>query len=990
MKRTLQVMMVMFISLSVFAQDGAVTGKVTAESGEGLPGVNVVLKGTTVGSITDAEGNYRITANDGILVFSFIGYTAQEVPVEGRSVIDIVMAEDVKTLEQVVVVGYGTQRRKDLTTSVVTVSQEDFKDRPIVSATEGLQGKAAGVQVIQPSGKPGGDISVRVRGSTSVQAGNEPLYVIDGVPTTDIRGLNANDIETMSVLKDASSASIYGARAANGVVLITTKRGKSDVPVLQFNAYAGFSKIGKQIDVLNTEQYANLMEDVLGSGSVTSTNYTDWQKEVFSTGSNQNYQLSYSGGNEKSRYYVSGGYLHNKGIVRPATYDRYTLRLNLDNQVNNWFKIGTSINFINSKYHNTQDNASSGRGGVIMSALNTPPFLNVFKADGSGQFDPNPFQPSWENPVAYMEGPDEGTTDNRLIGNVTGEVKLLQGLTFKTNLGIDYTNHLYNFYLDPFRTVVGRDPSNHGLGRAEHSSTSAWLSENTLNYATSVGQHNFSVLAGMTVQESSWEYSYMEGKDFPDDSKIKTLNAANEITSGRTEESDWAIYSFLGRVTYDYEGKYLFTGTLRRDGSSRFSEGRQWGTFPSASIGWRLSAEPFMENVSIVDDLKLRAGWGKNGNQEGINNYASYTQYTFVRQAATGAGPSIVREPTLGNQAITWEETTQTNIGLDLSILSSRINFTFDAYFKETSGLLLDVELPDYSGYEYIRLNAGSMENKGLEFSISTVNVDKKFKWNTDFNISINRNKVKSLELNEVYYYAPIYSNNQQAIVMRPGLPLGTFFGYISEGVDPETGNIKYKDLNNNGTINEADRTIIGYAQPNFTYGMTNSFSFKNFNLSVFLQGSQGNDIFNATRVDLEGMFDHKNQSTDVLRRWEEEGDITDIPKATPGNVDNVRNSSRFVENGSYLRVKSISLTYNVNADLLRKIGISRLSLYATGQNLFTITDYSGFDPEVNAFGTIRSNSDPNGSVSKGTELGVDYGTYPQSKAVIFGMNVQF
>jgi TonB-dependent starch-binding outer membrane protein SusC len=308
---------------------------------------------------------------------------------------------------------------------------------------------------------------------------------------------------------------------------------------------------------------------------------------------------------------------------------------------------------------------------------------------------------------------------------------------------------------------------------------------------------------------------------------------------------------------------------------------------------------------------------------------------------------------------------------------------------KETSGLLLDVELPDYSGYDYIRLNAGKMENKGIELAISTVNVDKEFKWNTDFNISFNRNKVKSLELNEVYYYAPIYSNNQQAILMRPGLPLGTFFGYVSEGVDPQTGNIVYKDLNNNGTINEADRTVIGYAQPNFIYGMTNSFTYKNFNLAVFLQGSQGNDIFNATRVDLEGMFDNKNQSTDVLSRWKQEGDITNIPKATPGNLDNVRNSTRFVENGSYLRVKSISLTYNVKAKFLNTIGITKLSLYATGQNLFTLTDYSGFDPEVNAFGTIRSADDPN-AVNKGTELGVDYGTYPQSKAVIFGLNVQF
>ena len=987
MNRILRMMMALLLFGFFQASGQAVTGKVTTARGETLPGVNVLLKGSTIGTITDVEGNYGIEATEGTLVFSFIGYQGQEVEIAGRSVIDIMMSEDVTTLEQVVVVGYGTQKRKDITSAVVVVSQEDFIERPIISVTEGLQGKAAGVQVTQPSGQPGTDISVRVRGSTSVQAGNEPLYVIDGVPTTDVRGLNANDIESMSVLKDASSAAIYGARAANGVVLITTKRGQADTPVLQFNAYAGFSELGKTIDVLNTEQYADLMEEVLGPGSVTSTHYTDWQEEVFGTGSNQNYQLSYSGGNEKSRYYASGGYLHNKGIIRPSSYDRYTFRLNLDNQVKDWLKISTNLNFINSKYHNTQQNASSGRGGVIMSALNTPPFLHVYNPDGSGQFDPNPFQPSWENPVAYMEGPDEGTIDNRIIGNVTGEVELLEGLTFKTNLGIDYTTHVYDFYLDPVRTVVGRDPTNNGIARAERSNTFAWLSENTVNYVKSVDRHNFAVLAGITVQESKWDYSFIEGKDFPKATKVKTLNAANQIGIATTEATDWAIYSFLGRVTYDFDGKYLFAGTLRRDGSSRFGDEHQWGTFPSLSAGWRLSAEPFLQDMTFIDDLKIRGGWGKNGNQEGINNYASYTQYSFARQSTLGGGPSITREPTLGDKDITWEETTQTNIGLDFSFLNSRVNFTFDAYLKKTSGLLLDVELPDYTGYDYRRLNAGSMENKGLEFSISTINTDKEFKWNTDFNIAFNRNKVTSLELNNVYYYANIYSNNQQAIILKPGLALGTFYGYVSEGVNPETGDISYKDLNGNETINEADRTILGSAQPDFIYGMTNTFSYKGFDLSIFLQGSQGNEIFNATRVDLEGMFDSKNQSTVVLDRWMEAGDITDVPKSAPtGNTDNIRNSSRFVEDGSYLRVKSISLAYNISPALLKKIGINKLSIYATGQNLLTFTDYSGFDPEVNAFG-LNSNGTIN---SIGTEVGVDYGTYPQSKAVIFGLNVQF
>lgn len=975
--------LLLFTCFQALAQN-VVTGKVRGPGGESIPGVNVLLKGTTEGTITDAEGNYSITASGGgVLVFSFIGYKAQEVPVENRTSIDVIMEEDVTQLEQVVVVGYGTQKKKDLTSAVVVVDQSAIQDRPLVSAAEALQGKAAGVQVIQPSGKPGGDISVRVRGSTSVQAGNEPLYVIDGVPTTDIRGLNAGDIETLSVLKDASSASIYGARAANGVVLITTKRGRSDTPILRFNANMGFNKIGKTIDVLNTDQYRNLMEEILGPGSVdpSITRSTNWQDEVFGTGSFQNYQLSYSGGNEKSQYYVSGGYLKNKGIIRPSAYDRYTFRLNLDNQVKEWLKFGTNLNFVQSRYKNTEDNKSSGRGGVIMSALNTPPFLNIYNPDNTEQFDPNPFQPSWENPVAYMEGADEGTTDNRLIGNINGELKIVDGLSFRTNFGVDYTAHRFDYYLDPFRTVFGRDTTNHGIGRAERSSTFAWLSENTLNYVKSFDVHNFSALAGFTVQESTWERSYIEGKDFPEIWGTQHLNAANQITTAITETTDWAILSFLGRVNYDYDGKYLLTATLRRDGSSRFANGKQWGTFPSVSAGWRISSEPFMQNVAFINHLKLRASWGKNGNQEGINNYASYTQYTFARQGAKGGGPSITQDQTLGNKNITWEETNQTNLGLDLTVLNSRLTFTIEAYLKKTSGLLLDVELPDYTGYNFIRLNAGKMENKGLEFMVSSINVDRELKWNTDFNISFNRNKVADLELNEVYYYAPIYSNgDQNVIIMRPGASLGTFFGYVADGVDPETGDMIYKDITGNGTVNEADRTVIGNAQPNFIFGMTNTFSYKRFDLNIFLQGSYGNDIYNSTRVDLEGMFDSKNQSTAVLNRWTENNRNTDIPRPLNNSTYNIRNSTRFVEDGSYLRVKSITLSYNVNPEALKRLGINKLSVYTTGQNLITLTDYSGFDPEVNAYGVN----------SKGTEVGVDYGTYPQSKTVIFGVNLEF
>ncbi|MCC6413273.1 MAG: TonB-dependent receptor [Saprospiraceae bacterium] len=953
-----------------------ISGKVTDTNGEALPGVSVMVKGTAQGTSTDIDGNYRLAATDGILVFSYTGFTPQEIAVGGRTTINVVLTDLAIVLEQAIVVGYGVQKKKDITTAVVTVGEKDIKDRPMVSAAEALQGKAAGVQVVQPSGKPGGDISVRVRGATSVLAGNEPLYVIDGVPTTDIRGLNPSDIESMSVLKDASSAAIYGARAANGVVLITTKHGKEGAPVVSFNAYAGVSQLRQTIDVLSTKQYRTLMEEINpGSLDPTETDYTDWSDETFGTGVIQSYQLGFSGGNDKSRYMVSANYLNNAGIVRPAQFDRYSVRMNLDNQLKNWLKIGTNINILHSKTQDTPDNASSGRGGVIMSALNTPPFLNIYKDDGSGQYDPNPFQPSWENPVAYMEGPDQEALDTRLFGNMYAELGLFKGFTFKTNVGIDLSAHEWNYYLDPYRTNYGRDQN--GIGRADKSNTRSWLWENTANYATHFGDHNMSFLVGSSFQQLQWSDSYTQGNDFPEDVSVKTINAANNVFGNTTAEA-WALASFFGRATYDYQSKYLLTATLRRDGSSKLAE--HWGTMPSFSAGWRISAEPFLENIEAIYDLKLRAGWGKNGNQEGIPNYARYGLISYYRTAQTNplSGPAGV-QTTYGNPDLRWETTAQSNVGIDLSMWKGRVNFNADAYIKTTDDVILNVQLSNSLPITSIQTNAGKIENKGLEFNLSTVNTTGALRWTTDFNIAFNKNKVLRLDYTDVYYFGRIYSNNQDVAIVKEGLALGTFFGYVSEGVNPETGDLTFKDVNENGIFDPGDRTTIGSAQPKFTYGFTNVFNWRNFDLNIFFQGSHGNDIFNATRIDLEGMFDSKNQSTDVLRRWTPDNRNTDIPRAVGGgNVDNVRNSTRFVEDGSYLRLKALTLAYNFNPEWLKRAKIGRLSVYTTGQNLLTFTKYTGFDPEVNAFGRSA------------TELGIDYGTYPQARTVIVGANVEF
>lgn len=969
----------LLIFLFSFAMGGfaQVTGTVTDANGEPLIGATILIKGTAEGTVTEVDGSYSLNIREGVLVFSFTGFETQEVSIDGRNKIDVKLETANLNLNEVVVVGYGTQKKADLTTAVVVVGEESIRNRPMASAAEALQGKAAGVQVVQPSGKPGGDISVRVRGATSVLAGNEPLYVVDGVPTTDIRGLNPSDIASMSVLKDASSAAIYGARAANGVVIITTKRGKEGRNNVSFNAYGGVSNLRKTVETLNTKEYRDLINQILpGAYDQSKTNYTNWSDETFGLGKVQSYQLAFSGGTEKTQYLFSTNYLNQQGIVAPAEFDRYSMRLNLDNNVNRWLKVGTSVNVLRSTTKDTPDNASSGRGGVIMSALNTPPFLKIYKDETEAQYDPNPFQPSWENPIAYMFGPEQKTTDTRIFGNATAEATIFKGFSVKTNFGVDMNAHQWDYYLDPFKTNYGRNQN--GVGQADKSNSNIWLWENTANYNASFGDSKMSFLMGTSAQKSRWSDSFIGGNDFPADTNVRTLNAANSIY-GSTDVQEWSLQSYFGRVTYDFQSKYLLTASIRHDGSSKLAH--HWGTMPSFSVGWRISAEPFMQDFNAIYDMKLRAGWGKNGNQEGIPNYARYGLVNYYRRAATNplSGPAS-SQVTYGNPDLQWETTAQSNIGLDLALWRGRVNFTADAYYKKTEDVLLNVQLSNSLPITSIQTNAGKIENKGLEFNLSTVNTEgKALTWTTDFNISFNKNKVLELNYTDVYYFGRVYSNNQDVAIVKKGLPLGSFFGYISDGVNPETGDINYRDVNGNGIFDPGDRTVIGDANPKFTGGFTNNFSWKNFDLNIFFQGSYGNDIFNATRIDLEGMFDSKNQSTAVLRRWTPDNRDTDIPRAIGGGkVDNVRNSTRFVEDGSYLRLKAITLSYNINPTLLPKLKLQKLSVYVTGQNLLTFTKYSGFDPEVNAFGRSA------------TELGIDYGTYPQARTLTAGVNVEF
>jgi len=969
------------LPISAFSQTKQVTtGTVTDELNEAVIGASVTIKGSQTGTFTDVDGKYQIAVpENSTLVFSFIGMLTQEIPVTTSTVIDVVLQEKAKTLDEVVVIGYGTQKKKDLTTSVASVSSDEWADRPIISAQQALQGKAAGVQIVQPSGKPGVGMSVRVRGTTSINAGNDPLYVVDGIPTNDITNLSAGDISDMQILKDASSAAIYGARAANGVVLITTKRGSAERTQVSLSMYAGFSNVAKGIKVLNTKEYYDLIDEIYGEGYVDRSDhsYTNWNKEMYGTGVQQNYQLSVSGGNEKTQFYVSGGYQKEDGIIKPANYDRFSFRGNIESKVKDWLKISTNLSVARTTRQDAADNQAAGRGGVVMSILNTPPFVSIWKKDKPGEFQPNPYQASWENPYAQANTYDKNN-DMRFMGNFALDLTILDGLHFKPSISLDYTDHKWDKFIDPVKTQFGREVN----GRGEHADDSylTWVSENIITYDKVFdNNHNLSLLAGTTYQSYSHDNAYMSVQNFAKGITYKdfmTLNMAGKYMDASTSKDEYALMSYIARIQYNYMSKYLLTANFRADGSSKLHPDNRWGYFPSVSAGWRFSSEEFFQPLTkYVDDAKIRFGWGINGNQNGIGNY-DYLQ-SYVINRTEGEAPTIGSRNRWRNPDLTWETTNQFNLGLDLTLFNSRITAKFDIYYKKTNDLLLQVRLPEQLGINTFPMrNYGEMINKGFEFDIQSYNLTGRFAWDTNLNMSFNKNKVNKLGITKVYYDGSIESNGENLIMIREGYPVGTFIGYISDGVDPETGDIIYRDLNEDGMITESDRTVIGDAQPDFTFGLTNNFSWKNFTLSVFMQGSYGNDIFNATRIDTEGMVDTKNQTKTVLKRWRRPGMITDVPRA--GNSENSHNSTRFIEDGSYIRLKSLTLSYNFDKKLVQPLGVNALSVYATANNLFTLTKYRGYDPELNMGG------------NSATMLGVDFGTYPQTRSFIFGLNLTF
>lgn len=983
MKRLSILFFVLLLSISAFSQKVSFSGEVIDKQNEPVIGATVKEHGTTNGVVTDIDGKFSIQAGkNAVFDISYVGYKTKSV--RATQGMKIVLEEETNLLEEVVSIGYGSVKRKDVTTAVSSVSTEDLDTRPIVSAAAGMQGKAAGLQISQASGQPGASPTVRVRGTTSLNGSNSPLYVVDGVPLTSIDFLSADDIADMQILKDASSAAIYGSRAANGVIIINTKQGKNGVAKISFNAHYAWNKVRNHDKVLNTWEYKDLMNDI-GTVKLPDglTDHTDWADEVYRTGNVQDYQLSVTNGNDKLRYYVSGGYVGENGVLKMSNFKRYNFRASIENEIKSWLKFNGNLTYSDYTYLGTgiTTGAGANRGGVIPAIVNTPTYAPVWDPEHPGQYYNNFYGVNITSPSENLaRSKDNKSRYDKMLATGKITVTPIKELNFTSTLTFDRENgNTFNF-LDPHEIQYGRDT--YGTGYDERYSTTVFVWDNVMDWNKQIGKHHFDAMAGSSFTQSKYSHSYINGSNYAD-SDIKTLNAANKIswTGTGTSASEWAILSYFARLQYNWNDTYMFTANMRADGSSKLAPGHRWGVFPSFSGAWRISNEKFMKNIRWIDDLKLRGGWGQTGNQSGLGDYSYLAEYSINRIQWFGEGHNENSLPTrlqttLSNPELTWETTNQTDIGLDLTVLGGRLTFYADYYYKLTKDMLMTITLPPGSApARDLRYNGGEIENKGFEFSVSSKNLVGNLKWNTDFNISFNRNKLKKLMLTQVYYSANTTDYVNQPVVRNmPGKPLGTFWGYISDGVNPETGELKYRDVNHDGVISASDRTDIGDPNPDFTFGMTNTLSYKGFNLSVLIQGSYGNDIYNVSRMETEGMYDGKNQTTKVLERWRVPGQITSVPKAK----FQMFNSTYFLEDGSYLRVKDISLSYDVPKYIISKFGISRLQPYISATNLITLTNYSGNDPEVNQYG------------DSGSVQGIDWGTYPMSRSFVVGLKVEF
>ena len=1029
--------------------DRRVTGRVTAAPADpadgttaksGLPGVNVTIKGTNRGTTTDASGDYTLSVPDagGTLVFSFIGYKSIEQAIGNRAIVNVVMDADDKTLSEVVVVGYGTQKQREVTGAVASVGTREISQVAVTGLDQALQGRMAGVQVTQNSGEPGGSVSIKIRGVGSLSSGTEPLYVVDGVPlAVGLNAINPNDIERIDVLKDAASAAIYGSRGTNGVVLVTTKRGKAGKTLVSFDAYAGVQNAAKRIKLLNGPEFARLANDNLrNAGLATNPDWDtpnqpsyDWQDAVFQQSSIQNYNLSISGGSERSRTFFSGGYFRQGGIIVGSDYSRYTARLNTDYDLSKRFRVGITFNGA----YDTKNAISteSSFSGVLVNAAQLHPNMPIYSAQSGTLNDhfygwngynfvsktaPINFYPSGLNNEVYTnkEYFKRPANNLSLMAAAYGEYEILTGLKFRSTINVTLGNSFNYYYqqkspdeitsVGQFRSLSGY---NEGWSRSDQYN---WI--NTLSYAKTIGKHSFSAIAGSDALKYHYRGVSINTVGIPDDQlSISASNATGRVATGSPSES--SLLSYFGRVTYDYNGKYLATVNFRRDGSSKFGPNNKYGNFPSASIGWRLSEEPFLKSVPMIDELKLRVSYGSVGNQN-IGNFKYLNTYSSdggTYQYTVGDQPvSALYANNIGDPNIRWEKSLQTNFGVDASLMRGKLTLTADYYIKNLKDLLGYVPIPNYTGVYggYVFRNGFSMENKGFELALGTNQQFGAVKFSANANFSTLANKITQLTGSEKSYVAQSISvgdsrDDNAQTRSQVGERIANFWGYETAGIfqnqaeidaggmsGVKPGDRRFRDINGDKVVNSDDKKVIGNGLPKYIFGLNLRAQYKSFDLSTFFTGQADVQIANMTRFFLYNMRYYNstgitNGSKDLLDSWTPTNPSNTMPRNSYDvPASNRYFSSYYIENGAFVRLRNVQLGYTLPTSFGKRIGLNSGRIYVAAQNLFTITKYSGYDPEVGS-------ANVNGSTNQSPlTTGTDYGRYPVPRTFMAGVNFQF
>ncbi|MDP2335058.1 MAG: TonB-dependent receptor [Bacteroidota bacterium] len=1031
-------------------QPKAIRGQVLDNVGNTLPGATVLVKGTTLGTITDVNGNYSFSnvPDDAILIFSFIGMKRQEIAISNKTVINIKFEEETVGLEEVVAVGYGSQKKKDLTGSISTVKGDDIIQASTISFDQMLQGKVAGVQITQTSGAPGGNVNVLVRGVNSITGGNQPLYVIDGFAVgaggggSDFRSfgaatftsagmanntqnrlnplasINPSDIESIEILKDASATAIYGSRGANGVIIITTKRGTIGKSQINIDVSYGVQEVEHKLGMMNTQQYAEYLAQgrdnawIYAGGSASDPNgkrpgyvqvrpefrnpesittNTDWQDVIFRIAPVQNYQISSNFGNERTKFFISGGYFNQQGIILTSDYQRFSMRTNVDSQLLKNLKIGSSVSgsYGYGRFPNTEGHY--GTGAILNMVLAASPTIPVYNADGSYYFD----QKDVVDGLGWLANPLQvlhSYSDNRKVANILVnnylEYRILDGLTLKTSAGVNYGTNVIKLWRSSKVPYYGNQNYAATAGVTKSESLN-WLNENTLNFKhTFSKRHMIDALIGFTAQKDSYDQLSAGASNFP--TEYVTYLSEGIVNAGTHFVAEWSMLSFMSRINYSYDSKYLFTATIRRDGSSRFGAKNKWGNFPSFSIGYNLSEEPFMKSLKFIDNLKFRASYGLSGNNQ-IGNYTSIGLLTTAGYVENNTKKLGLVPSSMSNDDLTWEKSKQINLGFDLSLLSERISLTADIYKNNKTNLLLAVYLPAASGFNSSTQNIGNIENKGIEIGLQTVNVKKKkFRWDSSVIFSANKNKVLKLTNGSDRMVTSGFQ------VTQVGYPISSFYLMNAIGIfqnaeevknspiqnpNVQPGDLKFEDVNKDGKINANDKKIVGDPWPDFTWGFDNKFTYGNLTLSMSLYGSQGSQTYFQSGETILNSAGVQNQLSLVDRRWKSENDPGDgfMPRAIRNNYAyGFSSTSHFLFDSSFTRIKNVNLSYKLPERLISRLSLGSVSVYANVANLYTFTDYPGYDPESSTAGDNIVNT------------GVDYMTYPFPRTYTLGVQLTF